>query len=132
MENGHVEENSKNLRLLLNSWTMARETDRAVDAIDKLARLADDGEVYHRKALLLNESGEWEGVVESCRLAMEKGGLEEPGEVWLLQGVALAELGRFDQAIAAFENARRSGSDNVRRNASTWIGYVEERSPGSS
>ena len=132
MERGHVEESSKNLRLLLNSWTMARETDRAVDAIDKLARLADDGEVYHRKALLLNESGEWEGVVESCRLAMEKGGLEEPGEVWLLQGVALAELGRFDQAIAAFENAKRSGSDNVRRNASTWIGYVEERSPGSS
>ena len=132
LESGHVEENPENLRLLLNSWTMARETDRAVDAIDKLARLADDGDVFHRKALLLNETGEWAGVVESCRLAIEKGGLEEPGEVWLLQGVALAELGRFDQAIAAFENAKRSGGDNVRRNASTWIGYVEERSPGSS
>ena len=44
MERGHVEENFDNLRLLLNSWTMAREMDRAVDAIDKLARLADDGE----------------------------------------------------------------------------------------
>lgn len=132
MERGHVEENSEHLRLLLNSWTMARETDRAVDAIDKLARLSDDGDVYHRKALLLNETGEWEGVVESCRLAMEKGGLEEPGAVWLLQGVALAELGRFDQAIDAFENAMRSEKDSVRRNASTWIGYVEERSPGSS
>ena len=132
MERGHAEENSENLRLLLDSWTMARETDRAVDAIDRLARLADDGDVYHRKVLLLNETGEWEGVVESCRLAMEKGGLEEPGEVWLLQGVAFAELGRFDKAIEAFENARRSGNDSVRRNANTWIGYVEERSPDSS
>ena len=132
MERGHVEESSENFKLLLNSWTMARETDRAVDTIDKLARLADDGEIHYRKAMLLNETGEWEGVVESCRLAMEKGGLEKPGEVWLLQGVALAELGRFDQAIAAFESAMQSGSDNVRRNASTWIGYVEERSPGSS
>ena len=132
MERGHVEENSENLQLLLNSWTMARETDRAVATIDMLAQLADDGEIYHRKALLLNETGEWEGVVESCRLAMEKGGLAKPGEVWLLRGVALAELGKFDQALAAFENAKSIGNDSVRRNASTWIGYVQERSPSSS
>ena len=131
MERGHVEGNFENLQLLLNSWTMARETDRAVATIDLLAQLADDGEIHHRKALLLNETGEWEGVVESCRLAMEKGGLAKPGEVWLLQGVALAELGKFDQAIAAFENAKTSGNDSVRRNASTWIGYVHERSPSS-
>ena len=132
MDRGHVEENSENLRLLVNSWTMAREIDRAVDAMDKLAQLADDGGAYHRMALLLSETGEWEGVVESCRMALEKGGLEEPGKVWLLQGVALAELGRFDRAIGAFENAKRSGSDKVRRDASTWIGYFQERSRESS
>ncbi|MCY3623774.1 MAG: tetratricopeptide repeat protein [Gammaproteobacteria bacterium] len=131
MERGHVEESSENLQLLLNSWTMARETDRAVDTIDKLAQLAEDGEAYYRKALLLNETGEWEEVVESCRLAMEKGGLKKLGEVWLLQGVALAELGRFDRAIAAFENAKHSGNEGVRRSASTWISYVHERGPGS-
>ena len=130
MERGHVDENPRNLRFLLNAWMMARENDRAIATIDKLARLADDGEVYRRKALLLNETGEWEGVVESCRLALAKGGLGNPGEVWLLQGVALAELGRFGKAIDAFENARRSGKDSVRRDANAWIGYVEERSRG--
>lgn len=132
MERGHVEENAENLRLLLDAWTMARENDRAVDTIDSLARLADDGEIYHRKALLQNETGEWEGVVESCRLALDKGGLARPGEVWLLQGVALAELGHLGEAIDAFENAKRTGNDDVRRNANAWISYVEERNPGSS
>lgn len=130
MAQGHVEESAKNLRLLLNAWMMARENDQAIDTIDRLARLADDGEVYRRKALLQNETGEWEGVVDSCRLALDKGGLEYPGEVWLLQGVALAELGRYDQAIEAFESAKRSGEDRVRRDANAWIGYVKERSRG--
>ena len=132
MEMGYVEENSENLRILLNSWTMAREMDRAVGAIDKLAQISEDGEYYHRKAMLLNETGDWEGVVESCRLAVEKGGLERPGEVWVLQGVALAELGRFDEAIEAFENAKRVGSDNIRRNSNAWIDYVKDRSGQSS
>ena len=132
MERGHVEENFDNLRLLLNSWTMAREMDRAVDAIDKLAELADDGEFFHRKAMLLNETGDWDGVVNSCRRALEKGGLENPGEVWILQGVALAELRRFDEAIDAFESAKRDGSDNIRRNANAWIGYVRDRTGDTS
>ena len=132
MERGFVEENSDNLRLLLSSWTMAREMDRAVDTIDKLAQLSDDGEFFHRKAMLLNESGDWEGVVDSCGRALEKGGLENPGEVWILQGVALAELRRFDEAIEAFENAKRDGSDNIRRNANAWIGYVRDRTGDTS
>lgn len=132
MKRGQVDENPVNLRLLLNAWIMARENDRAIATIDKLAELADDGEYYRKKALLLNETGEWEEVVESCRLALAKGGLGNPGEVWLLQGVALTELGRFGKAIDAFQNAKRSGKDSVRRDASTWIGYVEERSRGPS
>ena len=132
MDRGHVEENFDNLRLLLNAWTMAREMDRAVDAIDKLAELADDGEFFHRKAMLLNETGDWDGVVNSCRRALEKGGLENPGEVWILQGVALAELRRFDEAIEAFESAKRDGSDNIRRNANAWIGYVRDRTGDTS
>lgn len=132
MQRGHVEENADNLRILLNAWTMAREMERAVDVIDKLAELSGDGEYYHRKAMLLNESGNWEGVVESCRLALEKGGLERPGDVWVLQGVALAELRRFDDAITAFESAKRNGDDNVRRNANAWIGYVRDRTGENS
>ncbi|WP_446831945.1 hypothetical protein [Candidatus Foliamicus sp.] len=128
MQRGYVEENPDNLRVLMNSWTMAREMEHAVEAINKLAQQSEDGEYYHRKAMLLNESGDWEGVAESCRLALEKGGLERPGDVWVLLGVALAELGRFSEAIDAFESAKRNGNDNVRRNANAWIGYVRDRS----
>lgn len=132
MQQGYVEENTKNLKLLLNTWMFAKEHNRAIETIDKLAELAEDGEVYRQKALLLNESGDWEGVVESCRQALEKGGLENPGDVWLLRGVALAELRLFDEALDAFENAKSAGDERVERDANAWIGYVEERNQGSS
>ena len=132
MERGDVEENSENLRLLLNSWTMAREMERAVATIDKLAQVSEDGEYYHRKAMLLNETGEWEGVVESCRLALEKGGLARPDEVWVLLGVALVELRRFDEAIASFESGWKIGNDETRRNVRAWIAYVKDRRGDSS
>ena len=82
--------------------------------------------------MLLNETGDWDGVVDSCRRALDKGGLENPGEVWILQGVALAELRRFDEAIEAFESAKREGSENIRRNANAWIGYVRDRTGDGS
>ena len=132
MERRYVEENPDNLRLLLSSWTLAREMDRAVHTIDKLAELSEDGEFYYRKAMLLNETGDWAGVVDSSRRALEKGGLENPGEVWILQGVALAELRRFEEAIEAFESAKRDASDNIRRNANAWIGYVRDRTGDTS
>ncbi len=130
MELGHVEPTFENLELLLNAWTDAREMHRAVEVIGKLAELAEDGEYYLRKALLLNESSDWDGVVDAAQKALEKGALERPADAWILRGVALTELGRFDEAIDAFEGAAREGNETTRRNANSWVAYVRDRSGG--
>ena len=130
IELGHVEPTFENLELLLNAWTDAREMSRAVEVIGKLAELAEDGEYYLRKALLLNESGDWDGVVDAAQRALEKGALERPGDAWILRGVALTELERFDEAINAFEVAAREGNETTRRNANSWVAYVRDRSGG--
>lgn len=114
------------LELLLGGWTAARETARARAVVERLAELAEDGEYHLRKALLLNEDGDWEGVAAAAGRALEKGGLERPGEAWMLRGVALAELARYRQALAAFQSAAREGDDAARRNAAAWIAYVRD------
>ncbi len=130
IELGHVEPTFENLELLLNAWTDAREMRRAVEVIGKLAELAEDGEYYLRKALLLNESSDWDGVVDAAQKALEKGALERPADAWILRGVALTELGRFDEAIDAFAGAAREGNETARRNANAWVAYVRDRSGG--
>ncbi len=127
MASGWVQPTFGNLELLLNAWSAAREMERAAVVIDRLAELADDGEYYLRKALLLNETGAWEGVVSASRSALGKGGLERPGDAWMLHGVALAELERYDEALHAFASAQREGTEATRRNAASWIAYVHDR-----
>ncbi|RKU24261.1 hypothetical protein C6500_00425 [Candidatus Poribacteria bacterium] len=132
LQRDYVEENTRHLRLLNSAWMLAREHDLAIATLDKLAQLAEDGEVYWQKAMLQNENGNWTGVVDSCSLALAHGDLENPGEVWLLKGIALTELGQFSEAVDAFQNASKSDSDNIRRSANAWIDFIEEREQGST
>ena len=128
---GQVSPTEEHLELLLHAWTAARETSRAAQAIDRLAEVAESGEYHLRKALLLNETGDWGGAAEAAQRALEKGGLAQPGEAWILRGVALAELQRYDEALDAFASAEQDGERNVRRNAASWIAYVRDRAGGS-
>ena len=132
IQQDYVEENIRNLRLLNSAWMLAREHDLAIATLDKLAQLAEDGEVYWQKAMLQNENGNWTGVVDSCRSALAYGDLENRGEIWLLKGIALAELDLFSEAIDALQNANQSDNDNIRRSANAWIDYIKERNQESS
>jgi tetratricopeptide (TPR) repeat protein len=126
MAANRVETNQKNLELLLSAWTAAREVDKALVAIDRLAPLADDGEYYVQKAQLLAERTEWRRAVDAADQAIEKGGLKDPATVYLLKGMAYAELGEYDDALAVFAEARRFGGAQG-RNVDAWIGYVKDR-----
>ena len=127
MDAGQVRPTFEHLELLHNGWAAARESVPAAAVVDRLAEMAQDGEYDLRKALLLNENGDWEGVADATERALAKGGLARPGEAWVLRGVALAELARFPDAIAAFESAEREGGAAERRNAAAWITYVRGR-----
>jgi tetratricopeptide (TPR) repeat protein len=126
ISNGRIEGSRANLELLLSAWTDAREYAKAVAVIDRLAPLTDDGEYYRQKAQLLSEQADWAGVIDAATQALAKGGLAETGSTLILQGMALAELGQFNDALAAFTEARRH-EEAARRNADAWIEYVRDR-----
>lgn len=126
MEKGTIESSRRNLELLLSAWTAAREFDKAIGVIDRLAPNADNGDYYFQKAQLFNEKGNWNEVVTAIEQALEKGGLDKPGNAYVLMGMAQTELANYDGALRAFESARQY-DDNSRRNANAWIDYVNDR-----
>jgi len=126
MAAGRIEATEANLELALTAWTSAREYDRAIAVIERLAPLSDDGSYFMQKAQLLSEQADWNGVVEATEAALAAGGLEAEGETLVLQGMAQAELGRYDLALDAFQRAR-DFDDTARRNADAWIEYVRDR-----
>jgi len=126
MAKGRIEADEKNLTLLLSAWTQAREFDRAIATIDRLAPLKDDGELYLQKAQLLAEKSDWNGTIAAARQALEKGNLKKPGGAYLLIGIAANEIRDFQQSLDALNEARKY-DDSTRRQATDWIKFVEDR-----
>jgi tetratricopeptide (TPR) repeat protein len=79
-----------------------------------------------RKASIHNERGEWQDVAVAVEQAIDAG-LEDPTDAHMLAGTALAELGRYQDALRAFGRAKSSGDSKQRANADSWIAFVEEK-----
>jgi tetratricopeptide (TPR) repeat protein len=130
MEADRVERNVKNLELLSQLWSQAREHNKAIPVLREAARMSDEGLLSFRlgQSLLANEQNE--EAERALEAALEKGGLEESrrAEAWMLLGNARfnqAEPGDREQrndADEAFAEAERFGS--TRRQASDWRGYI--------
>lgn len=126
MGDGRISATQKNLELLLGAWSAAREFDKAIRVIDRVAPMTDNGEYYIEKAKLHAEKSEWQSVVDAAAQAIDKGNLKKPGGAYLLMGMAYAELREFQKALNALEQAK-TFDENSRRQAEGWIDYVNDR-----
>ena len=71
-----------------------------------------------------------EGAIASFENTIEID--EQYATAWCNLGWCHSALGQWQEAIEAFESAKRDGSDNIRRNANAWIGYVRDRTGDTS
>ncbi len=126
IQKGRIAGSEKNLDLLLTAWTQAKNFTAAVSVIDQLAPLKGNGQLFLQKAQIYNERNDWSNVVSSCDQALAGGGLTKPGVAYVLKGMALAELGQFDDALATLESAK-GFDDSSRRQATGWIEFVNDR-----
>ncbi len=123
---GTVASNKKNLDILLQAWLFAREYERAIATIDKIAPLNEDGEYYMRKAGIYNELGEWQKVADAAKQALDAG-IKKPAEAHMLVGMAYSELDRYTDSIRAFRRARELSEPSERQGVDAWIAFVEEK-----
>ncbi len=95
LERGRVERNVKNLQLLSQLYSQAREHRKAIPVLREAAQISDTGELFFRlgQSLLADERNEL--AEQAFENAIEKGGLDQAtlAEAWVLLGTA-----RFNQA----------------------------------
>ena len=122
---GVVERNRSNLSLLANMWRQAREWERAIPVLRQLAQLSGDGDDYLKLAESLWQRRELDEAEDAFTEALNRGGLDRPGDAWTLLGNVRAELGREESALAAFrEGARYPYS---RTTANGWATFITNR-----
>lgn len=131
MQTGTVKRNVKNLTLLSQLWSQAREHKRAIPVLQEASRLSDSGELSFRLGQVLLADEQYAKAEVALREATRKGGMtqNQTGETWLLLGTAIfSQAGPEDRetrkrARAAF--VRAESYSNTARQAREWRQYVD-------
>jgi tetratricopeptide (TPR) repeat protein len=121
MGQGIVEVNGDNLRRLTQMYIVASEFQAAVEPAERLVEIVDDAESWDYLGYIHLMNRDYESAVSAMETALDRGGLENAGEVQLSLARALVELDRFDEALIAAQRARDLGTNN----AGQFVSFVE-------
>ena len=123
MAAGKVEENTRNLRLLSQSWYSARNDRKAIPPLVKAAARGDDSELFMRLAQSYLNLEMWDKAAAAAKSGLEAGDLKRKDTANIMYGMALFNQRKLEQARRAFQAA---GRDNRSKRASQqWIKYVD-------
>lgn len=117
-----IEKTARNYRTLAQAWQMAQEDRRAIGPLNQAARLSDDGELYVRLAYSYLNLSEFDQCIEASNSAINKGGLKNKGDTYVVMGKCQFEKKRYGSAKTAFQNAARY--DKTKQQAQNWLTYV--------
>jgi len=121
IEQGIVEENGDNLRRLTQMYIIASEFQAAVEPAERLVEIVDDGEAWDYLGYIHLMNRDYASAVEAMQTALDRGGLENTGDVQLSLARALVELDRYDEALTAAQRAQQMGANN----AGQFVSFVE-------
>lgn len=129
MDEGIVEDTSRNLQSLGQAYQMAQEVDSAIPVFEDAGTKSEDGEIFARLATLYLEKDEFAKCNESAESALDKGGLRKPYSTQVIHGMCLFERDRLTQArgvfLSARSKARTAGDKAVERMCSRWVAHID-------
>ena len=131
MNAGNIDREQKNLILLSQLWSQAREHKKSIPILSEAARNSSKGELSYRLGMVLLADEQYAASARALEAALNKGGMDrkDTGDAWLLLGTArFSQAGPSDTEIWASARqafVRAQAYDNARRRASDWITYID-------
>lgn len=120
---GKVERNAKNLELAANAYFNAREYDKAIPLLSQAATASNDGKLFFRLAQSLFAEDKWSEAINAANRALQRGGVDNPGQANVIIGICYTNLKRWDDAREAFVRATKF--PKTANEAQRWIEYVD-------
>ncbi len=119
---GAIESTGKNLETLGSAWQQARETKKALVALEQAAQLSNEGSIWSRLAMGYLDIDDNAKAVQAARKALRKGHLKYPSYTRMTLGNALVNLYCFQDAAEVFRDAAKS--QKSQKAANQWVAYV--------
>ena len=125
MDDGSIEKTEKNYELLAQAYMHAREWSKSVAPLTSAAEKSDAGRFYAQLAESYVQDEEWGKAETALVKALDKGGLDNEANSWLLLGIARTRIENYEAAIKAFRKA--GDDDELAKDAFRWIRSIERR-----
>jgi tetratricopeptide (TPR) repeat protein len=125
LEAGRLEPNRKTYRSQFELWHLACERTPALQALEKAASLADNGEEYYLLGCLHFERNQWQPARRALQQALQHG-VKEKSKTQYLLGVAAFNCGDPRTAQQAFEKA--STNPELGKLVAYWSDKLRDRS----
>ena len=106
IDEGKVDKEEKNWKLLAQAWFLAQYDEEAIVALREAAKLSDDGELDIRLARSLSNMANFKDCIGAAQTAIKKGDLKRLDESYITLGMCHFEEARYDDAKQAFANAK--------------------------
>ena len=125
LDDGSIEKTEKNYELLAQAYMHAREWDKAIKPLTAAAEKSDKGRFYEQLGQSYLQDEKWRDAEQAFVKALEKGGLRDSANTWLLLGITRTRVEKWDAAIAAFRKA--GDDDETAKDAFRWIRSIERQ-----
>ncbi|WP_250461121.1 tetratricopeptide repeat protein [Microbulbifer litoralis] len=118
-----IERTSKNLETLAQAYQMAQELQKSIPQLEAAAKLSEEGELYSRLAGIYLDLDKNEKALEMGGKALKKGDLKRPDQLYIVLGMANANLKKYDTALKNLEKAKKD--ERSEKFANQWIEFVK-------
>lgn len=123
IESGQLQANLRNLKFLGQAWQRAQEDTKAVPVMQEAAALSDEGELDAQLSLLLYNLDDFDKAIAAGKQAIQKGGLNRPGDTHVVIGLSLYNQGQFALALEQLSKAEQFSTSKT--TARQWSKYVQ-------
>ncbi|SEA09989.1 tetratricopeptide repeat protein [Microbulbifer marinus] len=118
-----IKRTSKNLETLAQAYQMAQELQKSIPELEAAAQLSDKGDIYSRLSSIYLDLDKNEKAIEMGNKALKKGGVKRPDQLYIVMGMANANLKKYDDALASLKKALKD--ERSKKFAEQWITFVE-------
>lgn len=124
MKKGTISRSTRNLNRLADSWLAARERERAVKILAKLAESDKNGEASLKLGRVLFELEDWQQASAAFIRSLKNLKGKKRGTAALMAGLAEFHLGDYTQAEKWL--AQAANYKNLGRQAEYWLDYIDQ------
>jgi tetratricopeptide (TPR) repeat protein len=118
-----IEQTSKNLEVLATAWRLAQEIKKSIPEMEKAAKKSDKGDLYARLAGIYLDNDQHKKALKASEVALKRGGIKRADQLYIVIGMARANLKQYEAAVKAFKEAAKD--KRSKKFAVQWRKFAE-------